>query len=88
MEGIELADEAVEVKHVKISENTDGLIGEEIKAGCRMLKFTCPKCGRWIGNAVVQKSDKGCYRIVRSGCSSNYEGVDQPCRTCREAEEY
>ncbi len=86
MEKVEMQDEIVEVKNMSVSANTDGLIDTEIKAGCQMLKFTCPCCGGWIANAVVQKSDRGYYRIIRSGCSSNYEGVDQPCRNCRESE--
>lgn len=84
MERIELLDGTVEVTHVTVNGTTDGLIGAEIKAGCKMLKFTCPKCGRWIGNAVGLKNNEGNYQIIRSGCSSEYEGVDQPCRTCQE----
>ncbi len=84
MERLELIDGIVEVEHVKVSETTDGLIDAEIKAGCKMLKFTCPKCGGWIGNAVGLKNAEGNYQIIRSGCSSNYEGVDQPCRICKE----
>lgn len=84
MERIELFDGIVEVMHVKVSETTDGLIDAEVKTGCKMLKFTCPKCGGWIGNAVGLKNTEGNYQIIRSGCSSEYEGVDQPCRTCQE----
>lgn len=62
MERIELSDGIVEVTHVKVSETTDGLIDEEIKAGCKMLKFTCPKCGGWIGNAVGLKMPKATIR--------------------------
>ncbi len=84
MERIELLDGIIEVMHVKASESIDGLIDAEVKAGCKMLKFTCPQCGGWIGNAVGLKNAEGNYQIIRSGCSSEYEGVDQPCRTCQE----
>ena len=84
MERIELLNGIVEVMHVKASDDTDGLIDAEIEAGCKMLKFTCPKCGGWIGNAVGLKNAEGNYQIIRLGCSSNYEGVDQSCRICQE----
>ena len=84
MERIELSDGIVEVTRVTVSETTDELIDAEIKAGCKMLKFTCPKCGCWIGNAVGIKTAEGNYQIIRSGCSSNYEGVDRLCRICQE----
>ena len=75
MERIELSDGIVEVTHVKVSETTDGLIDEEIKAGCKMLKFTCPKCGGWIGNAVGEK----CRRQL----SDNPLWVFEQLRRCR-----
>lgn len=84
MEQIKLVEDIVEVKNVKVSETPVGLIEAEIKAGCKMLKFTCPKCGRWIGNAVGLKAAEEYFEIIRSGCSSEYEGIDQPCRTCQE----
>ncbi len=84
MERLELIKDIVEAMNVTVSESTDGLIDAEIKAGCKMLKFTCPKCGKWIGNAVCFKTSEGYYQVIRSGCSSEYEGIDQPCRTCQE----
>lgn len=82
MERVELTTEIKEVVHMTVSEKTDKLIKAEIKAGYKALEFTCPKCGRWIAMAVGRKTEQGYYEILRSACSSDYEGIDQPCRMC------
>lgn len=69
----------IEVECARDSDLTE----EELKQiqGYRSVEFYCPRCGSWIGSALL-KPKEDFYEIVLSRCSSDYQGLDCECRSC------
>lgn len=78
--------EAVDVENMVVLDKADCMLEEEVKAGYKCLRFHCPICKRWIANAIAREKPNG-YDIIRSMCSSCFEGIDKPCRDCKDKRE-
>lgn len=73
-----------EVENVEVKENSTNLVDAERVQGYIDLEFKCPGCGRWIATAVAKYNEVGgYYEIIRSQCSSCFEGIDELCRGCQ-----